>query len=99
MKTCPYCGIDIYSRIALDNHLTNVHNLKIVPKEITQMKKFYVGADAPHTNGWGKDTVEEAIAHGKKLMADNPSKDKVYIVQVIKVIKRPKPEMIVVDVE
>lgn len=97
--TCMYCGGVYYTQSVYQHHLVDKHGIKITFMEANQVKKFYVGSDSPQTSGWGKDSVEEAIEHGKKILEDDPKKNKVYIVQVIKIVKRPRPEMIVVDVE
>ena len=96
---CPYCGEFRQTAKGMVSHLTNKHNIQYIPKERVQMRRFYVGSEAAMRSGWAKDTLEEAIAHGKKILREDKTKDSVFIVQVIKVVKRPEPEAIVVDVE
>lgn len=65
-------------------------------------RRFYVASNRM-TNGeaerygWMK-LKGEAIAEGKKRLAEHPELDKVYIVEVVTVIEREEPPFVVSEV-
>lgn len=71
-------------------------------------KMWYVGSDsvfrhkfsaASYRNGvWAKETLAEAIEHARAILAAEPDKSEVFIVEVVKVVKRPKIAIEVEDV-
>lgn len=74
---------------------------KTIKKGTKQMridKKFYVGSDrmSPH---WPKKTLEQAISHAKEILSNDPTKDSVNIVKIIKVVRRRELPLFVEDVK
>ena len=69
------------------------------------MNKFYVGAE--HIGaafGRGRNasivraSVEEAVEDARKVLWDNPHRDCVVIVEIIRVVRRSTPPIIVEEV-
>lgn len=64
-------------------------------------KKFYVASPAMNPLGkngrnyetWGKETLDEAIEHAKKLCEDTGEPQ--IVVQVVRVVRQKKPPMII----
>lgn len=75
------------------------------------MKKYwYIGSDSVFIDRgsfgpksrqgiWAKETLIEATVHAQKVLADNPNKDEVFIVEVVRVVKRKLPDVMIEDVE
>lgn len=58
---------------------------------------YYIGAD-PLRPGWAKATLEEVFEQGCAMLAKDPTRQEVFIVQIIKVLKRAPEPVLVCDV-
>lgn len=54
-----------------------------------QMNKFYVGSNSVFNRDWGHSTLNKAIEHARELMNEKDMEE-VFVVQIIRVIKREK---------
>lgn len=62
-------------------------------------KRFYVGSATTILNGeWTHRTVEQAVKHAERLIADGESSEQ-FVVQVIRVVRRKDNPVIVEKVE
>lgn len=78
-----------------------------MPAKKTKLNRFYVAASgvtrnsATHHGGtndsWAKPTLEAAIEHGRKILDEDRSKDEVFIIQIIRRVRR-KDQPVVVEV-
>lgn len=64
-----------------------------------ERNKFYVGSDSVF-NGrdWGHPTLNAAVKHGEELLTDN-DKDEVFIVKIVRVIRRKKAPVEVIEIK
>lgn len=76
------------------NKVTKVNNTTVSVKN-----KFYCGATDILSNGWAKPTLEEAIKNARKILDENPDRDKIAIVQIIRVVTREKTPIKVMRVK
>jgi len=51
--------------------------------------KFYVGAEGALDRNWGHPTLPKAINHAEQLM-DEQGRDEMFVVQIIRVVRRRK---------
>lgn len=47
---------------------------------------------------WTRKTVKDAVAHAEQILADEPGKDHVAIVQIVKIVRRKAAPIIVENV-
>lgn len=64
-------------------------------------KPFYVASNSmiEDPRNWRKATVEEAIQHASRVMEKDKELDEVWIVKVVKVVRRIPPPVTAEDVE
>jgi hypothetical protein len=58
--------------------------------------KFYVGADSVFARNWGHPTLEKAIEHASTLLN---GRNEVFIVKIVKVVRKKVAPIEVVDVK
>lgn len=58
-------------------------------RERFKLNKFYVGAESALTRNWGWSTLDRAMQHGKEIM-DSEDREEVFIVQIVRVLRRRK---------
>lgn len=63
--------------------------VKPMAKDKIQRNKFYVGAHSVLNWNWGHPTLPQALKHAEKLMDENGSEE-VFVVQIIRVVRRRK---------
>lgn len=71
-------------------------NMAITTKQLNE-NKFYVGSNQVLSNNWGHATVEEALNRAENLI--NEKTKEVFIVKIIKVVRKRREPVEVVDVE
>lgn len=62
--------------------------------------KYYIGSNSVFnrgTSGWGHRTLEGAITHAQSMI-QLENKDEVFIVKIVKVVKRKAAPIEVIDV-
>jgi hypothetical protein len=66
------------------------------------LNKFYVAAEHISVNvaqgfndNWTRPTLDSAIEHAKEILAKNPSREGVVIVQMIRIVRRRTQPVIV----
>lgn len=69
---------------------------KVFNREQLEANKFYVGSNSIFTRKWGHATEAEAVEHAQRMLSEDQSKSEVFIVEIIKVVRR-KP--VDVDIE
>jgi len=62
-----------------------------------QRNKFYIGSNAVLDKDWGSPTLEHAIGLAKDRVAKTDCE--VFVVKIIKVVRRARPPIDVIDVE
>lgn len=70
---------------------------KMVKENRYKNNRFYVGSDSVFDRGWGKKTLNEAIKQAQEVM-ENQGRDEVFIVKIIKVVRRKQAPIEVLDV-
>ena len=70
----------------------------VFTKEQIAQNKFYIGSNTifQKSGGWGHPTVDDAVRHAQQMLQMDDSKGELFIVEIVRVVKR-KP--IDVDVE
>lgn len=73
---------------------------KVFTKEQLEKNKFYIGSNSIFTrgNGWGHSNIEAAIEHAQSMLSEKEGTDAVFIVQIVKVVKRKPINVIIEDV-
>lgn len=59
--------------------------------------KFYVGSNSVFDRNWGKRTLPEAIKQAQNVM-EAQGQDEVFIVKIVKVVRRKQAPIEVIDV-
>lgn len=70
-----------------------------IKKQQLEDNKFYIGSNSIFSRGgkgWGHPTEAEAVEHAQRMLSENEGASEVFIVEIIKVVRR-KP--IDVDIE
>jgi len=85
-----------------DNKVNNTQRLRenqfyIGSNSVLQVKNRMRGS-ASNYGTWGHPTIDLAIRHAQQLLNDEPDKDSVFIVQIIKVVKRQSSPIVVEDI-
>lgn len=60
--------------------------------------KFYVGSNGVLARNWGHADLNKAVAHAKALLDEDDDKTFVFVVKIVKVVKRASRPTVVVDV-
>jgi len=68
-----------------------------VKQDQYKRNKFYIGSDSIFGRNWGRRTLPEAIKHAQELMEEQ-DKEEVFIVKIVKVVRRKRAPIEVVDV-
>jgi hypothetical protein len=72
--------------------------IKMANADKYNRNKFYIGSNSVFDRNWGHRTLNEAINHAKVIM-DNDNKDEIFIVKIVKVVRRKSAPIEVVDVK
>lgn len=75
----------------------NPVNLTIEQK--VRRNKFYVGSSSVFTRNWGHMDLAGALEHGKDLLEEKIEDDEIFVVQIIKVIRRKRSPIEVLSVK
>lgn len=73
-------------------------NIKVDFMKKYEMNKFYVGSDSIFGRNWGHPTLTKAIIHAKALL-ENENKDEIFIVQIVKVVKKQSAPVEIIAVK
>lgn len=63
-----------------------------------EANKFYVGSNSVMNKDWGHPTLNKAIEHAKELM-EKQNSDEIFIVKIVKVVRRKETPIEVIDVK
>ena len=66
-------------------------------KQFNDGRVYYVSHPKIHAKGdtWAKRSLSAALKHAREILANNPSRDVACIVQIIRVVRRPRLPMVV----
>lgn len=74
---------------------------KVITNEQLKDNKFYIGSNSIFTRGsggWGHKTLDEAVAHAQQMLTDKKEADTVFIVEIVKVVRRKPIDVNIEDV-
>jgi hypothetical protein len=74
------------------------NNIMINSKDIAN-NRFYVGSNSVLERKWGHRTLEGAIVHAKGMIQLEGRHEEVFIVKIIKVVRRKTAPVEVIDVK
>ena len=66
-------------------------------KKMKVLNKFYCGTD--DLEGYAVSSLPAALKQAQKKLDENPERESVNIVQIIKVVKRERQPLLIFDVE
>ena len=79
------------------NFLENLERIMNKDKKY-EANKYYVGSNSIFSRGWGHPTETKAIQHAKELL-DEQNQDEIFIVKIVKVVKRRVAPVEIVNIK
>ncbi len=83
-------------RLRTDRQKLILQGATVLNKKKLEDNKFYIGSTSIFNKGWGHPTEAEAVEHAQRMLSEQPETGEVFIVEIIKVVRRKPVE---VDVE
>ena len=68
----------------------------VITNDKLRDNKFYIGSGSILDRHWGHPALDEAIAHAQQMLTDKQGTDTIFIVEIVRVVRRKKID---VDIE
>lgn len=98
-KNCIYCnGVGF---ILVENNIGKENQM--ITKDDIKANQFYVGSNSIFTRnngkGWGHNNINAAIEHAKSLLRGKDETEEVFIVKIVKVVRKKQQPIEVITVK